>query len=136
FPLAATLVRDRRTGEAPWAFLEARGEINVRRPRVQLVRPLIVGTVAGVGCLLAFMAHRASIHANVSMDTRLQDEFVLAFVFWQIVIGLVAQGVAAALAAGLSRDRVRIPEALFAATVTGSIATLGIVAGPVAGGCI
>lgn len=136
FPLAAVLVRWRRTGDAPWAFLEPGGAIEAERPRISLVRPLLVGAGAGSACLMALLVYRAGIHANVDLSTRFQDEFVLAFVFWQIIIALVAQGAAGAIAAGLARDTVRLPEALCAASVAGSIAALGIVAGPVAGGCV
>lgn len=136
FPLAAALVRRRRTGEAPWAFLDSGGRLESDRPQVSLLRPLAVGVLAGLACLLGYALHRAGVHAFVSTDTRDRDEFVLSFFFWQLVIALVAQATAGGVAAALARDRVRLAEALCAATVTGSIAAFGIVAGPVAGGCV
>jgi hypothetical protein len=36
----------------------------------------------------------------------------------------------------MARDRSRVAEGLCAATVTGTIATFGLVSGPVAGGCV
>ncbi|MGE0227545.1 MAG: M48 family metalloprotease [Dehalococcoidia bacterium] len=136
FPLAVVLVQRRRTGDAPWAFLEPGGAIEAERPRLRLVRPLLVGAGVGGASLLALLLYRAGVHGNVDWPTRRRDEFVLAFVFWQVVIALVAQGAAGAIAAGWARDTVRLPEALCAATVAGSIAVFGIVTGPVAGGCI
>jgi len=136
FPLAAVFVRQRRTGNAPWAFLDAGGRIEADKPRIHLLRPLLIGAGAGLACVLVFFAQRAVIHQSISLDTRLYDEFLLAFVFWQIVIALVAQAVAGGIAAALAHDCVRVAEALCAATVAGSVATLGIVTGPVAGGCV
>jgi Zn-dependent protease with chaperone function len=136
FPMAAGLVRHRRTGDAPWAFLDPGGRIEAARPSLMWRRPLQIGAAVGAGCLLVFLVQRAAIHSNVRLETRFHDEFLLAFVFWQIVIALAAQGVASAIAAALAHDRVRMPEALCAATIAGSIAALGIVAGPVAGGCV
>jgi Zn-dependent protease with chaperone function len=136
FPLAAALVRRRSTGEAPWAFLEPGGRLEPDRPRVRLLRPLVIGVLGGLACLLAYALHRGGVHALVSTETRGRDEFVLSFFFWQLVIAFVAQAAATGVAAGLARDRGRLAEGLCAATVTGSIAAFGIVAGPVAGGCI
>jgi hypothetical protein len=136
FPLAAALVRNRQTGEAPWAFLDPGGTLEPERPRVRILRPFLIGVAGGLFCLAAYVLHRAGVHTFVTLDTRNRDEFVLGFFFWQIVIALVAQGVVGGLAAGFARDRTRIAEGLFAATVAGSIAVFGIVAGPVAGGCI
>jgi hypothetical protein len=135
-PLAVVLVRRRRTGEAPWAFLDQGGRLEPERPRVSLVRPLLVGAGAGIACLVAFAVHRGAVHGSVSIATRNTDEFVFAFFFWQIVIALLAQGLAGGVATALARDRARLAEGLCAATVTATIATFGIVAGPVAGGCV
>ena len=136
FPLAAVLVRRRRTGEAPWAYLDSGGRLEPDRPQVSVLRPLAVGVLGGLACLLGYTLYRAGIHTFVSTDTRDRDEFVLSFFFWQLVIALVAQAAAGGTAAALARDRTRLAEALCAATVTGSIAVFGIVAGPVAGGCV
>jgi hypothetical protein len=136
FPLAAALVRRRQTGEAPWAFLDPGGVLAPDRPRIGILRPVLIGVAGGVACLFAYVIHRSSVHSLVSLDTRLTDEFVLSFFFWQITIALAAQGVVGAVATGFARDRTRLVEGLLAATVAGSIATFGIVAGPVAGGCV
>jgi len=136
FPLAAVFVRRRRTGEAPWAFLDPGGSLEPERPRVRLLRPFVIGVAGGLICLAALVLHRAGVHGFVSTATRDRDEFILSFFFWQIVIALGAQGLVGGVAAALARDRARLAEALCAATVTGSIAVLGIVAGPVAGGCV
>jgi Zn-dependent protease with chaperone function len=136
FPLSVALIRRRRTGEAPWAFLDPGGRLEPERPRVHLFRPVAIGVLGGLVCLLAYAVYRGGIHAFVSTATRDRDEFVLSFFFWQLVIALVAQAVAGGFAAAFARDRARLAEVLCAATVTGSIAVFGIVAGPVAGGCI
>jgi hypothetical protein len=135
FPLAVALVRRRRTGEAAWAFLDPGGRIDAERPRVSLVRPLAIGACGGSACIVAYVLYRAGIHAWVALDTRYEDAFLLAFVFWQVVLALAAQGVAGAVAAALARDAARLAEGLCAATVTGTIAVLAIVVGPVVGGC-
>lgn len=135
FPLAVVLVRRRRTGEAPWAFLDPGGRIDPERPRVSVRRPLAVGAAAGVTCLLAYVAYRAGIHASVDPGTRARDEFLLGFFFWQLVLALAAQAIAGGVATALARDSVRLAEGLCAATVAGSIAVFGLVAGPFAGGC-
>ena len=135
-PLAAVLVKRRRTGAAPWAFLDPGGRLDPDRPSVRLVRPLVIGIVGGLACLVAYAVHRGGVHAFVAVETRNRDEFPLAFAFWQILIALVAQALAAGAAVGFARDRTRLAEGLCAATVTGTIATFGLVAGPVAGGCV
>jgi Zn-dependent protease with chaperone function len=135
-PLAATLVRHRRTGDAPWAFLDRGGRLDPDRPNVRLLRPLAIGALGGVVCLVWYALHRGGVHAFVALDTRNRDEFLLAFFFWQLVIALGAQALAAGVAVGFARDRTRLAEGLCAATITGTIATLGLVAGPAAGGCV
>jgi len=135
-PLGTVLVRRRRTGDAPWAFLDPGGRLDPDRPDVRLVRPVVIGVLGGLACLVAYALHRGCIHTFVALDTRNRDEFLLTFFFWQIVIALVAQFVAAGVAVGFARDRVPLAEGLCAATVTGTIAAFGIVAGPVAGGCL
>jgi Zn-dependent protease with chaperone function len=136
FPLAVVLVRRRQKGDAPWAFLDPGGRLDPDRPHVRVLRPIAIGLAGGVACLLAYAVYRGSVHAFVDTGTRARDEFILTFVFWQIVIALVAQGVAGGAAGVFARDRARLAEVLCAATVTGSIATLGLVAGPFAGGCV
>jgi hypothetical protein len=136
FPLAAALVRRRQTGEAPWAFLDPGGVLDLERPRVRLLRPFLLGVAGGLFCLAAYVLHRAGVHSFVERATRDRDEFVLSFFFWQIVIALAAQAVVGGVAAGFARDRARLAETLCAASVTGTIAVFGIVAGPVAGGCV
>jgi Zn-dependent protease with chaperone function len=135
-PLSAALVRRHRTGEAPWAFLDPGGRLDPDRPRVRLLRPLAIGMLGGIACVIAYALHRAGVHSFVDLDTRNRDEFLLAFFFWQVVIALVTQGVVGGLATGFARDRGRLAEGICAATVTGTIAALGIVAGPAAGGCV
>jgi Zn-dependent protease with chaperone function len=136
FPLAALLVRRRRTGEAPWAFLDPGGVIEPERPRVRFLRPFLLGVAGGLVCLVAYVLHRAGVHGFVEQATRDRDEFVLSFFFWQIVIALAVQGVVGGVAAAFAHDRARLAEALCAASVAGTIAVFGIVAGPVAGGCV
>jgi hypothetical protein len=136
FPLAAVLVRRRRTGEAPWAFLDPGGRIDAERPRVSLLRPLAIGAAVGAACLVAYAVHRAALHASVEPATRGRDEFLLGFFFWQLVLALGAQALAGGVATALARDAVRLAEGLCAATVAGTIAVFGVVAGPFAGGCV
>jgi Zn-dependent protease with chaperone function len=136
FPLAAALVRNHRTGEAPWAFLDPGGRLEPTRPRLRPVRALAIGAAGGLACLLAYVALRGGIHAGVSWDTRQRDELILAFVFWQLVIALAFQAAAAGVAVAVARNAGRLAEGLAAACVTGTIATFGLVAGPVAGGCV
>ena len=136
FVLAAAFVRNRCVGEAPWAFLDPGGRLEPDRPRLRPLRPFAVGAAAGLACLVAYAALRAGIHAGVSWETRQQDELILAFFFWQLVIALAWQAAAGAIAVSLARDAGRLVEGLCAACVAGTIATFGIVAGPVAGGCV
>jgi Zn-dependent protease with chaperone function len=136
FPLAAGLVRRRRVGEAPWAFLDPGGRLEPGKPRLAILRPLAVGAIAGAACLVAFALLRGGIHYGVSWETRQRDELILSFFFWQLVLALGAQAAAGGVATALARDVSRLAEGLFAAFVAGTIATFGIVAGPVAGGCV
>jgi hypothetical protein len=96
----------------------------------------VVGAAVGLGCLAVYVLYRGSVHFFVGSDTRSRDLFPLVFNFWQIVIAIGAQAVAAAIATGLARDAVRLAEGLCAACVTGTIAVFGIAAGPTAAGCI
>jgi Zn-dependent protease with chaperone function len=136
FPLAAALVRDRRTGEAPWAFLDPGGRIEAERPRVALARPLLVGAGGGLAFLAALALARAAAHAFVGWDTRSEDLFLVAFGHWQLVLAILAQVGAAVVATALARDATRLAEGLCAASVTATIAVAAIVTGPSVAGCV
>jgi hypothetical protein len=72
----------------------------------------------------------------MSADTRARDELILAFFAWQLGLALLAQGAAGAVATAISGHRARVVDGLAAAFLTGSIAVVGIMAGPTVGGCV
>jgi uncharacterized integral membrane protein len=67
------------------------------------VRPLAIGLVAGLGFWVLLLLLRFSLHNGVSAVTRATDTF-LWFFFWTLVLALVAQALAGAIAAFVSRN--------------------------------
>jgi uncharacterized membrane protein len=100
------------------------------------LRPLLVGIAAGAAFLIAELVLRAGLHYGMSADTRARDELILAFFAWQVALALIAQSVAGAVGTAISGHPARVVDGLGAAFVTGSIAVVGIMGGPTAGGCV
>jgi hypothetical protein len=138
FPLAAVLLRRRpaREEQTRWAFLDPGGRLDVPVLASHALRPLAVGLAAGAAFLLAELLLRLGLRAGVSAATRQRDELLLAFFAWQVLLALAAQAGAGAVATAVSGHRARVVDGLAAAFVTGSIAVVGIVAGPSAAGCV
>ena len=138
FPLAAVLLRRRpaRHEETRWAFLDPGGRLDFPGLASHLARPLVVGLAAGAAFLLAELLLRIGLRTGVSAATRQRDELLLTFFAWQLLLALLAQAGAAAVATAVSGHRARVVDGLAAAFVAGSIAIFGIVAGPSAAGCI
>lgn len=137
FPLAAWLRRRDQVGDAPWAFLDPGGRLNVPLLGRPSLEPWRVGLIAGVACLLAFLVLRLGLRASLDPETRAQLWFPVAFVYWQLMLALIAQAAAGIVAAARWR-RAELPlvGALAAAFTTGVIATAGIVVGPSIAGCV
>ena len=137
-PLAAAAARrpPARDDEERWAFLDPGGALSIPPLVRHLLRPLIVGLAVGAAFLIAELVLRAGLHYGMSADTRGRDELILAFFAWQVALALIAQGAAGAIATAISGHRARLVDGLGAAFVTGSIAVLGILGGPTAGGCV
>jgi hypothetical protein len=138
FPLAAVLLRRRpaREEQTRWAFLDPGGRLDVPVLASHALRPLAVGLAAGAAFLLAELLLRLGLRAGVSAATRQRDELLLAFFAWQVLLALAAQACAGAVATAVSGHRARVVDGLAAAFNAGSIAVLGIVAGPSAAGCV
>lgn len=131
FPFAALLVR-RRPEEASWAWLDPGGELRTPGLTLRPLRPLALGAAVGLACLLAIVVLRFWVHAGVSAETRATDAAVLSF-----FVGTLALALLFALAAGaLGAIRGALVGSLAAAFVTSTFAWLGIVGGPMLGGCV
>jgi Zn-dependent protease with chaperone function len=137
-PLAAVLARRAPAAaeQERWAFLDAGGRLRVPSLSPHLLRPLLVGLAAGAAFLVAEVVLRLGLHYGMGADLRARDELILAFFAWQIALALLAQAAAGAVATAISGHRARVVDGLAAAFITGSIAALGILAGPTAGGCV
>ena len=136
-PLAAALVASRRhEGSVDWAFLDAGGELRPPPLALRILRPLAIGLAAGLAFWAFHLILRFLLHNGVAAETRATDAFLLSFFFWLLVLAIVAQAVAGAGAALLSRNPAPLVDALAAGFVAGAVATIGIVGGPLAGGCV
>jgi Zn-dependent protease with chaperone function len=136
FPLAAWLRRRDRVSDAPWAFLEPGGRLHVTLLGRVSLDPWRVGVAVGVASLAALLVVRVALRASFEPETRARLEFLFAFFYWQFVVALVAQGVAAAVVVARARDGMPLVGALAAAFTAGTIATAGIVVGPSVAGCV
>ena len=137
YPFAASLVRLHRDDhDAGWAFLDGDGSLPAPRTETQPLRPLAIGLLAGLGFCAFAVVLRLVLRGSVSAETRATDAFVLAFFVWLIALAVLAQAAASTVAAALSRNASRVVDGLAAAFVAGCFATLAIVGGPAAGGCI
>jgi len=136
FPLAAWLRRRDSVGEAPWAFLEPGGRLRVPLLGRFSLAPWLVGLAAGVASLGAFLVLRIALRASYEAEPRASLEFLFAFFYWQFVIALVAQVLAAAVVVALVPRQMPLVWALAAAFTAGAIATAGIVVGPSIAGCV
>lgn len=135
-PLAAAFWRRRREQPADWAFLESGGELHQPPLALRVLRPFAIGLAAGLAFWALVLVLRFTLHAGVAAETRATDAFLLSFFFWLLVLAVVAQAAAGALAAFVSRNPTRLVDALAAGFVAGAVATLGIVGGSAVGGCI
>lgn len=135
FPLLAWVVRRSRASDTSWAFLDPGGRLSLKPLGRLPVDPWRTGLIAGLGCLVAFLALRLALRNGVDADTRAQDLFLLAFFFWQLAIAVFAQVIAGAVAAARAGELPPLVASLAAAFVTGAIATAGIVVGPTVASC-
>jgi hypothetical protein len=135
FPLAAALrVRGvRRTSS--WAFLDRDPPAILTPERVQLKRAATIGLCAGLSALAACLTLRLALHAGVDAVQRQQNDFVFAFYYWNVSLVLVAQAVAAGVAAASCATQ-RVLSALFAAFVAGVIGAVAVLLGPTAASCV
>jgi hypothetical protein len=131
FPFAAAAVR-RRPPEAPWAFLDPGGTLRTPRLQVQPLLPLALGAAVGLGYLAAIVVLRLGVHAGASAETRATDAAVLSFFVTTVSLAVLAQLVAGALGA----LRGGLVGSLAAALVCGCFGWLGVVGGPMLGGCV
>ena len=137
-PLAAAYFRrpPARDDEERWAFLDPGGTLSIPPLARHLLRPLLVGLAVGAAFLISELVLRAGLHYGMDASTRARDELILAFFAWQVALAIIAQGAAGAIATAISGHRARVVDGLAAAFVTGSIAVVGIMGGPTAGGCV
>jgi Zn-dependent protease with chaperone function len=134
-PFAAALVRRRDEADGGWAFLDPGGRLAVPAPLPLPLRPLAVGLMGGAVALVALALLRLGIHFGIAETTRPQLAFIFAFIAWQLALALVVQAGTAAAATAVSAAQ-RVLDGVLAAFVAGSVAWLGIVAGPAVGGCV
>jgi hypothetical protein len=123
-------------GDAPWAFLEPGGRLQLRVLGPPSLAPWLVGLGAGVASLVALLVLRVALRASFEAEARASLEFLFAFFYWQFVLALAVQVLAAALVVALVRDEMPLVGALAAAFTAGAIATAGIVVGPSVAGCV
>jgi Zn-dependent protease with chaperone function len=137
FPLAAWLRRREQVEDAPWAFLERGGQLRIPLLGRGSLDPWLVGLVAGLAFLGVLLVLRLGLKATVDADTRSEFLFPLAFFHWQLLLALLLQAVAAAVAAARWSPRdLSVVAGIAAAFTTGVVATAGIVVGPSLAGCI
>jgi Zn-dependent protease with chaperone function len=137
YPLAAWWWRHERVGDAPWAFLEPGGRLRIPILDRASIAPWVIGALAGLLALLAFLVLRLGLRAGVDADTRAEFLFPLAFLHYQLLIALLFQGVAAVIATLRWRPRdLAVAAGIAAAFTTGVISTVGIVVGPTIAGCV
>jgi Zn-dependent protease with chaperone function len=136
-PFAAALAaRRRRDGAADWAFLDPGGELRTPPLVVRAWRSLAIGAAAGLAFCALALTLRLILHTSVSAETRATDAFVLSFFFWLLVLAFVAQAAAGTSAGWFSGGPTPLIDALAAGFVAGALASLGILGGPMAGGCL
>jgi hypothetical protein len=137
YPLAAWWRRRDQVGDAPWAFLEPGGRLRIPLLGRGSFDPWLVGLLAGLACLAAFLALRLGLRAGVDADTRAEFIFPLAFLYWQLLLALLFQVIAAVVASARWYPRdLAVVAGIAAAFTTGVIAAAGIVVGPSVAGCI
>lgn len=137
FPLAAWRWRKELVSDAPWAFLDPGGRLQVPVLARGSLDPWRVGIVAGATCLAALLVLRLGLRASLDSETRAEFLFPLAFLHWQLVLALVAQTGAGMIATARGRvTHLPVVAGLAAAFTTGVIATAGIVVGPSLAGCV
>jgi Zn-dependent protease with chaperone function len=137
YPLAAWWRRRDQVGDAPWAFLEPGGRLRIPLLARGSFDPWLIGLLAGLACLAALLVLRLGLRAGVDADTRSEFIFPLAFLYWQLLLALLFQVVAAVIAAARWYPRdLAVVAGIAAAFTTGVIATAGIVVGPSVAGCI
>jgi Zn-dependent protease with chaperone function len=135
FPLAAALfLRTGRPDLARWATLDGSG--------ARLPPPVLrVGRAAAIGLAGAALAYvlplvlRAGIHAGVAEATRDQDDFLLGYAYWSVVLALACQAVVAAVTVAVTSDAA-VVHGLFAAMLTGLGGVAGIITHPTIGSCV
>jgi len=136
FPAVAWALRRARAEDTSWAYLDPGGRLSLkalgRFPR----DPWLIGLLAGVGFLVCLVVLRLALRSGVAAETRAQDAFLFAFLFWELALALLAQFVAGAVAAARARELPALAAALAAAFVTGVIATAGVVVGPSVASCV
>ena len=120
----------------PWAFLDPGGVLAIPPLERTPLDPLRVGLVGGVVFLLAELLLRIGLRSGVEPETRALDAFLFAFFYWQVLLAVVVQAAAGAVAAARAREVPGLVAGLAAAAVTGAIATAGIVVGPSVASCV
>lgn len=136
FPLSAWLRRRDRTSDAPWAFLDPGGRLGVPLLGRATLEPWVIGLIAGGASLGGLVVLRLVLRASFDPETRARLEFLFAFFYWQFLLAIFAQVVAAVVVVAGDRHEMPLIGGLAAAFVAGAIATAGIVVGPSVAGCV
>jgi hypothetical protein len=136
FPLAAAAwLRGMPAGVAPpWGALDGTAA-TLAIPRLHVPRAAVIGAVGGVAVFALGLVLRLIARAALPDATRDRDEFALAFYFWNVGLGVVAQGVVAAVVAATT-PRAPALHGLLAATLTGAGGALALIAQPSIAGCL
>ncbi len=134
-PFAAWLRRRARVSDAPWAFLEGRGSLNIPLLGRVPLNPVSIGLVMGSACVVAFIVLRASMRYGFGEDTLDHPGIASAYTYWVWLIAIGAQAVAGAVAAVRMRE-LPLVGGLAAAFIVAAIAAVGIETLPMIGGCL
>lgn len=134
FPLSAAAVRGRRVWPSR-AFLGEARPPSPQPERLNVGRATLVGVAAGLAAWAGLLALRGGIHASVESERRGSGAFLEGFIYWEWVIAVAAQALAAAAAVVLCSRR-PILHGLLAGFTAGVVSTAGVLAGGTIGSCV
>lgn len=136
-PLSAWVRRRTQRSDPAWAFLDPDGRFDVRVLGRPWLEPWLIGLCAGAAFVVALVMLRAGMRATFDAGVREQERggFIVAFMYWQYVLALVAQAAAGIVAAARARE-LRLVYALAAAFPAGVTAVVAIELVLTAASCI
>lgn len=134
FPFAATARRRGREWPS-WAFTGANRPQALQPQRLNLRRAIVIGLAAGLVAWVGILTLRAGIRASHGVEPPLTDEFFFGVFHWQLVLGMAAQTLAAAIAVVVCRS-CAIVHGLLAGFVAGLVSCAALLSVRTIAGCL